>query len=62
MELGEIYMKAQKFQIMVRRGLVKLQDGLVIAIEPMINMGKEYNQHSDGWTITTIDNKTICTF
>ena len=36
----------------------KLQDGLVIAIEPMINMGvKNIRQHSDGWTITTADNK-----
>jgi methionyl aminopeptidase len=34
----------------------KLADGLVIAIEPMINMGtKKVNQHSDGWTITTAD-------
>jgi methionyl aminopeptidase len=34
----------------------KLQDGLVIAIEPMINMGvKNIVQHADGWTITTAD-------
>jgi methionyl aminopeptidase len=40
-----------------RRGSgIKLQDGLVIAIEPMINMGK-YNviQEADGWTIRTAD-------
>lgn len=46
----------------------KLQEGLVIAIEPMINMGKkdvEYDE--DGWTIRTKDGKpaahyehTIC--
>lgn len=36
---------------------LKLQDGLVIAIEPMINMGKKaIRQHNDGWTITTADN------
>lgn len=36
----------------------KLIDGLVIAIEPMINLGrKEVNQHRDGWTIVTKDGK-----
>lgn len=36
----------------------KLAAGLVIAIEPMINMGtKSVKQHSDGWTITTADGK-----
>jgi len=35
----------------------KLQKGLVIAIEPMINLGKrDIKQGKDGWTITTIDN------
>ncbi len=35
---------------------LKLQEGLVIAIEPMINMGKkEIIQEKDGWTIRTID-------
>jgi methionyl aminopeptidase len=36
----------------------KLKDGLVIAIEPMINMGKKdvYND-ADGWTIRTKDHK-----
>lgn len=41
----------------------KLQNGLVIAIEPMINMGvKQIRQHSDGWTITTADNKPSAHF
>jgi len=46
-----------------RRGSgIKLKKGLVIAIEPMINMGtRDIMQHSDGWTITTLDKKTICT-
>ncbi len=36
----------------------KLKDGLVIAIEPMINMGtKNVVQESDGWTIRTSDRK-----
>lgn len=34
----------------------KLKDGLVIAIEPMINLGrKEVFQENDGWTIKTKD-------
>lgn len=34
----------------------KLAEGLVIAIEPMVNMGtKKVNQDKDGWTITTAD-------
>tara|TARA_B100001029_G_scaffold179203_1_gene187919 strand:- start:238 stop:1011 length:774 start_codon:yes stop_codon:yes gene_type:complete len=42
-----------------RRGTgVKLKDRMVIAIEPMINMGtREINQLSDGWTIVTADKK-----
>ena len=47
-----------------RRGRgAKLQEGLVIAIEPMINLGsKRITQHNDGWTITTIDNKPSAHF
>jgi methionyl aminopeptidase len=34
----------------------KLREGLVIAIEPMINLGKRSIVHGkDGWTITTSD-------
>lgn len=41
-----------------RRGNgIVLKEGLVIAIEPMINLGKRnVKQASDGWTIVTIDN------
>ncbi len=36
----------------------KLKQGMVLAIEPMINMGlKEVIQHEDGWTISTKDKK-----
>ena len=40
-----------------RRGRgIKLQQGMVLAIEPMINLGvKEVRQLSDGWTIVTSD-------
>lgn len=41
----------------------KLIEGLVIAIEPMINMGtKKINQERDGWTITTADGKPSAHF
>lgn len=42
-----------------RRGAgIKLKDGLVIAIEPMINMGtRNVVQMEDGWTIVTKDRK-----
>jgi methionyl aminopeptidase len=47
-----------------RRGMgVMLKEGLIIAIEPMINLGtKRILQHNDGWTITTIDNKPSAHF
>lgn len=42
---------------------LKLKKGLVIAIEPMINMGtKKILQHNDGWTITTVDKKPSAHF
>jgi methionyl aminopeptidase len=35
-----------------------MKEGLVIAIEPMINLGtKKVKQSSDGWTISTFDSK-----
>ena len=41
----------------------KLAEGLVIAIEPMINMGtKNVKQERDGWTITTADGKPSAHF
>jgi methionyl aminopeptidase len=37
---------------------VKLKKGLVLCIEPMINMGTKYiKQDADGWTIRTLDGK-----
>jgi len=42
---------------------VKLVEGMVIAIEPMLNMGtRKINHHSDGWTITTADKKISAHF
>lgn len=47
-----------------RRGRgTKLDEGLVIAIEPMINLGKkEVRQSEDGWTIVTKDRKPSAHF
>lgn len=41
----------------------KLSEGMVIAIEPMITLGKkEIRQERDGWTITTLDRKPAAHF
>ncbi len=41
----------------------KLQEGMVICIEPMINMGrKDIVQENDGWTIRTRDNNPSAHF
>jgi methionyl aminopeptidase len=42
-----------------RRGTgAKLREGLVLAIEPMINLGKrEVYTESDGWTVRTVDHQ-----
>jgi len=47
-----------------RRGKgMKLQEGLVIAVEPMVNMGaRNVVQESDGWTIRTKDRKPSAHF
>lgn len=41
----------------------KIQEGLTIAIEPMLNMGTERVKYlSDNWTIVTADNKPSAHF
>jgi len=41
----------------------KFIEGMVVAIEPMTNMGtQQIRQHADGWTITTLDNKPSAHF
>lgn len=41
----------------------KFIEGMVVAIEPMINLGtQKIRQHNDGWTITTLDNKPSAHF
>ena len=47
----------------IKKKGVLLKEGLVIAIEPMINLGERgIMQHNDGWTITTIDNRPSAHF
>ena len=37
---------------------IKLKEGMVLAIEPMINLGtRKVKQSKDGWTIVTGDKK-----
>ena len=62
--LGEKLHESPEVPNYGRRGSgVKLKKGLIIAIEPMINMGtREILQHSDGWTITTLDSKPSAHF
>ena len=46
-----------------RNSGLKLKEGLVLAIEPMINLGvKEVKQLNDGWTIVTADGKPSAHF
>lgn len=41
----------------------KMIEGMVIAIEPMINLGtKDVKQHRDGWTILTMDGRPSAHF
>ena len=41
----------------------KIKNGLVVAIEPMINLGvKDVEQGSDGWTVITKDRKPSAHF
>lgn len=41
----------------------KLQEGMVLCIEPMVNAGTKYVQlHEDGWTLSTLDGKNSAHF
>jgi len=62
--LGKIMHEAPEMPNYGKRGRgKKFIEGMVVAIEPMINMGtKNIKQHSDGWTITTRDKKPSAHF
>ncbi|MDX1470153.1 MAG: type I methionyl aminopeptidase [Flavobacteriaceae bacterium] len=62
--LGKKMHEAPEMPNYGRRGRgKKFIEGMVVAIEPMINMGTHrVKQHKDGWTITTRDNKPSAHF
>lgn len=62
--LGKVMHEAPEMPNYGKRGRgKKFIEGMVVAIEPMINLGtKSIKQHSDGWTITTRDNKPSAHF
>jgi len=62
--LGKVMHEAPEMPNYGKRGRgKKFIEGMVVAIEPMINMGtKNIKQHSDGWTITTRDKKPSAHF
>ena len=62
--LGKELHEAPEIPNYGRRGNgLKLADGMVLAIEPMINLGrKEVRQEKDGWTIVTADRKPSAHF
>jgi len=62
--LGKVMHEAPEMPNYGKRGRgKKFVEGMVVAIEPMINLGtKNIKQHSDGWTITTRDKKPSAHF
>jgi len=44
---------------------IRLQEGMIFTVEPMINMGKSYDvetSSTDGWTVTTTDGSISAQF
>ncbi len=44
---------------------IRLQEGMIFTVEPMINMGKSYEVETsatDGWTVTTVDGSLSAQF
>lgn len=62
--LGQVMHEDPEMPNYGRRGRgKKFVEGMVVAIEPMINLGTHrIKQHRDGWTITTLDNKPSAHF
>ena len=62
--LGKVMHEDPEMPNYGRRGRgKKFIEGMVVAIEPMTNLGtKNIKQHKDGWTITTRDNKPSAHF
>ncbi len=57
-------MKDRKSQILCRKGLhPRLLEGMVLAIEPMVNIGThKVKVLRDGWTVITNDKKSSAHF
>ncbi|MEK6615904.1 MAG: type I methionyl aminopeptidase [Bacteroidota bacterium] len=62
--IGRMLHEAPEVPNFGKRGSgVKMEEGLVIAIEPMINLGKrDVKTERDGWTVSTIDKKPSAHF
>ena len=48
-----------------RENKIRLQEGMIFTVEPMINMGKNYavdTSTTDGWTVTTADGSVSAQF
>jgi len=62
--LGKVMHEDPEMPNYGRRGRgKKFIEGMVVAIEPMTNMGtQKIRQHKDGWTITTLDGKPSAHF
>ncbi len=48
-----------------RENKIRLQEGMIFTVEPMINMGKSYaveTSATDGWTVTTVDGSISAQF
>ena len=62
--LGRMMHEAPEMPNFGKRGRgKKFSDGMVVAIEPMINMGTHrIEHHQDGWTITTKDKRPSAHF
>ena len=55
----------QVFHYYSLRNKIRLQEGMIFTIEPMINMGKSYEvkvSSEDGWTVTTEDGSLSAQF
>ena len=60
--LGKNYTKTDIPNFGIKNTGPKIKNGLVVAIEPMINLGsKEVEQAEDGWTVITKD-EAFCAF
>tara|TARA_B110000046_G_scaffold2815_1_gene3072 strand:+ start:492 stop:779 length:288 start_codon:yes stop_codon:yes gene_type:complete len=56
-------MKLQRCPTLEKEAGRKIKEGLVLAIEPMVNLGtKNVIQLADGWTIVTADRKPSAHF